>query len=90
MRADLVALGVRLNWVAPDEKKEPALKTVMERLVHEGEGTLLIYDSAASTTQSGSSAKSLPGSDSETQPAPASNGCSQPRRHGPKWAALTQ
>ncbi len=47
MRADLVALGVRLNWVVPDEKEEPALKTVMERLVHEGEGILLIYDSAA-------------------------------------------
>ena len=46
MRADLVALGVRLNWVAPDEKEEPALKTVMERLVHEGEGILLIYDNA--------------------------------------------
>ena len=46
MRADLVALGVRLNWVAPDEKEEPALKTVMERLVNEGEGILLIYDNA--------------------------------------------
>ena len=46
MRADLVALGVRLNWVVPDEKEEPALKTVMERLVHEGEGILLIYDNA--------------------------------------------
>ena len=46
MRADLVALGVRLNWVAPDEKEEPALKTVMERLVHEGEGILLIHDNA--------------------------------------------
>jgi hypothetical protein len=32
--------------VAPNEKEEPALKTVMERLVHEGEGILLIYDNA--------------------------------------------
>ena len=46
MRADLVALGVRLNWVAPDEKEEPALAAVMERLRHEGEGILLIYDNA--------------------------------------------
>jgi hypothetical protein len=46
MRADLVALGARLKWVAPDEKEEPALKTVIERLVHEGEGILLIYDNA--------------------------------------------
>jgi tetratricopeptide (TPR) repeat protein len=46
MRADLVALGVRLNWVAPDEKEEPAFKIVMERLVHEGEGILLIHDNA--------------------------------------------
>ena len=46
MRADLVALGVRLGWVASDEKEEPALATVMERLRHEGEGVLLIYDNA--------------------------------------------
>src|ERR1700693_2989708 len=46
VRADLVALGVRLKWVASDEKEEPALKTVMERLVHEGEGILLIYVNA--------------------------------------------
>ena len=46
MRADLVALGVRLNWVAADEKEEPALAVVMERLRHEGEGILLIYDNA--------------------------------------------
>jgi tetratricopeptide (TPR) repeat protein len=46
MRADLVALGVRLNWVAPDDKEEPALMTVMERLVNEGEGILLIHDNA--------------------------------------------
>jgi tetratricopeptide (TPR) repeat protein len=46
MRADLVALGVRLHWVAADEKEEPALAAVMERLRHEGEGLLLIYDNA--------------------------------------------
>jgi hypothetical protein len=46
MRADLVGLGVRLNWVAADEKEEPALGTVLERLRHDGEGVLLIYDNA--------------------------------------------
>jgi hypothetical protein len=46
MRADLTALGVRLDWVSPDEKEEPALAVVMERLRHEGEGILLIYDNA--------------------------------------------
>jgi tetratricopeptide (TPR) repeat protein len=46
MRADLVGLGVRLKWVPPDEKEEPALAVVMERLRHEGEGLLLIYDNA--------------------------------------------
>src|SRR5258708_4796121 len=42
---------------------------------------------AESTTQSASSAKSLPGNDSATPPAPASNGCSQPTKPAPKWAA---
>jgi tetratricopeptide (TPR) repeat protein len=46
MRADLVGLGVRLGWVEADAKEEPALATVMERLRHEGEGILLIYDNA--------------------------------------------
>ncbi len=46
MRADLTALGVRLGWVAADEKEEPALAAVTERLRHEGEGILLIYDNA--------------------------------------------
>jgi tetratricopeptide (TPR) repeat protein len=46
MRTDLVALGVRLNWVAADEKEEPGLAAVMERLRHEGEGCLLVYDNA--------------------------------------------
>jgi tetratricopeptide (TPR) repeat protein len=46
MRADLVALGVRLNWVGADAKEEEALATVFERLRGEGEGLLLIYDNA--------------------------------------------
>jgi hypothetical protein len=37
MRADLVGLGVRLNWVAADEKEESAVAAAMERLRHEGE-----------------------------------------------------
>ncbi len=46
MRADLISLGVRLGWVAANEKEEPALETVRERLREEGEGLLLIYDNA--------------------------------------------
>src|SRR6516165_10374513 len=46
MRADLVALGIRLGWVGVDDKEEPAVEAVMERLRHEGEGTLLILDNA--------------------------------------------
>src|SRR5215470_10763799 len=46
MRSDLIALAVRLGWVAADEKEVPAVATVMERLRHEGEGILLIYDNA--------------------------------------------
>jgi hypothetical protein len=46
MRADLVALGVRLGWVAADEKEEPALERVREWLRHDGEGLQLIYDNA--------------------------------------------
>jgi transcriptional regulator with XRE-family HTH domain len=46
MRADLVGFGVRLGWVSSDEKEEPALAAVMERLRHEGDGILLIYDNA--------------------------------------------
>jgi TIR domain/Tetratricopeptide repeat len=44
MRADLAALAVRLGWVGADE--EEALTAVMERLRHEGEGILLIFDNA--------------------------------------------
>jgi tetratricopeptide (TPR) repeat protein len=46
MRADLGGLGVRLKWLAPDEKEEPAFAAVMERLRLEGNGILLIYDNA--------------------------------------------
>jgi tetratricopeptide (TPR) repeat protein len=46
IRADLVGLGVRLGWVGVEDKEEPALAAVMERLRHEGEGILLIFDNA--------------------------------------------
>jgi hypothetical protein len=46
MRADIVALGIRLGWLGADEKEEPAFAAVMERLRHEGEGILLIFDNA--------------------------------------------
>ena len=46
MRADLVSLGVRLRWVPADDKEEPALERVRERLRNDGEGLLLIYDNA--------------------------------------------
>jgi hypothetical protein len=46
LRADLVGLGIRLGWVGADDKEEQAVAAVMERLRHEGEGILLIYDNA--------------------------------------------
>jgi tetratricopeptide (TPR) repeat protein len=46
VRGDLVALGIRLGWVGEDAKEEPAVEAVMERLRHEGEGILLIFDNA--------------------------------------------
>jgi tetratricopeptide (TPR) repeat protein len=46
MRSDLINLGVRLGWIRADETEELALSTVMDRLTHEGEGILLIYDNA--------------------------------------------
>ena len=46
MRGDLVSLGVRLGWVAADDREGPALEKVRERLRDEGEGLLLIYDNA--------------------------------------------
>jgi hypothetical protein len=42
---------------------------------------------AESTTPSASSAKSPHGKNNETAPAHASNGCSQPKKPAPKWAA---
>jgi len=50
MRADLVALGLRLQWVSTEDKEDPALATVMERLHIEREGILLIYDNAINAT----------------------------------------
>jgi hypothetical protein len=46
MRADLVSLGIRLGWISADEKEEFAVEAVMQRLRHEGEGVLLIFDNA--------------------------------------------
>jgi tetratricopeptide (TPR) repeat protein len=46
MRADLVALGTRLGWAPVDDKEEPALAAVMERLRQDGEDILLIFDNA--------------------------------------------
>jgi Tfp pilus assembly protein PilF len=46
MRADLVGLGVRLDWVAADVQEEPGLKIVMDRLRDDGDRILLIYDNA--------------------------------------------
>ena len=46
MRADLAALGVRLGWAARDDKEELALTIVLQRLRHEGDGVLLIFDNA--------------------------------------------
>ena len=42
---------------------------------------------AASTATPASSPRPPPGRSSETPPAPASPGCSQPKRPAPKWAA---
>jgi tetratricopeptide (TPR) repeat protein len=46
MRADLVGLGLRLGWVGADDKEEPAVAAMLERLRDEGEGILLIFDNA--------------------------------------------
>jgi tetratricopeptide (TPR) repeat protein len=46
LRAGLVGLGIRLGWVDKDEKEEPALAAVMERLRHDGDGLLLVFDNA--------------------------------------------
>jgi tetratricopeptide (TPR) repeat protein len=46
IRADLVALGIRLGWIGVNNADETAVKAVMERLRDEGEGVLLIFDNA--------------------------------------------
>ncbi len=48
VRSDLVSLGVRLGWVAAEQKDELALAEVLQRLRSEGEGVLLVYDNAIS------------------------------------------
>jgi tetratricopeptide (TPR) repeat protein len=53
MRADLVGLGVRMDWVAQDATEEPAVDEVLERLSSEGERILLIYDNAVDPTDLG-------------------------------------
>jgi hypothetical protein len=46
LRADVVALGIRLGWVGADDKEELAVEAMMERLRHQGERILLIFDNA--------------------------------------------
>lgn len=46
MRADIAALGVRLDWVPREEKENEAFAITIERLRHEGDGILLIFDNA--------------------------------------------
>jgi len=46
LRADLVGLGTRLGWVGAEDKEEPAIRVVIERLRDEGDGLLLIFDNA--------------------------------------------
>jgi hypothetical protein len=48
LRAGLIGLGIRLGWVGKETEAEPALTTVMERMRHDGDGLLLIYDNAMS------------------------------------------
>jgi tetratricopeptide (TPR) repeat protein len=50
LHAGLVGLGIRLGWVDKDrnEAEEAALTCVMERMRHDGDGLLLIYDNAVS------------------------------------------
>ena len=46
MRADMVALGTRLDWVHAQIREEAAFSAVMEHLRYESEPILLIYDNA--------------------------------------------
>lgn len=91
MSADLVALGLRLGWVGADDKEEPALAKVIERLRHEGEGILLIFDNAidADALKPICRAAGQPGSSSPrtrmpgaASPRPSKSG-SGPRRSAP-------
>jgi tetratricopeptide (TPR) repeat protein len=52
-RADLVGLGVRLGWVAAEEKEEQALALVMQQLRDEGDGILLVFDNANNAKEFG-------------------------------------
>jgi tetratricopeptide (TPR) repeat protein len=46
MRADLVALGVRLGWVGANTKEADAFEIVRDRLKGEGKEVLLVFDNA--------------------------------------------
>ena len=51
LRADLIGLGLRLDWITVDEPEEPALAAVLERLRYDGDGVLLIYDNANNSSE---------------------------------------
>src|SRR5262249_50063094 len=51
IRADVVGLGVQLNWVAGNLAEEAALKVVLDRLPQEGQEFLLVYDNARNSRQ---------------------------------------
>jgi tetratricopeptide (TPR) repeat protein len=51
IRADLVGLGVQLDWVKEDVAEEMAVKAVLDRLTREGTNILLIYDNARNSRE---------------------------------------
>ncbi|WP_188262670.1 FxSxx-COOH system tetratricopeptide repeat protein [Azospirillum tabaci] len=51
LRADLVALGLRLAWVDSELEEERAVAMVLDRVRDEGDGLLLIYDNALNDRQ---------------------------------------
>jgi hypothetical protein len=52
MRQDIVELGARFGWTISElEKRETALRTVMERLRTDGNGILLIYNDATNQSE---------------------------------------
>jgi tetratricopeptide (TPR) repeat protein len=51
MRADLVGLGVQLDWIKEDAPEATAVKTVLDRLTREGTAILLIYDNATNSRE---------------------------------------